>query len=63
MKEVYLAVAKSNYNFSITTAVAAPPPLQMAATPNCPGFNRCTKETRIREPDDLSLNIKYYPIG
>jgi hypothetical protein len=58
MKEVYLEVVKSTYNFSITTAVAAPPPLQMAATPNCPGFNRCTRETRIREPDDLLLKMK-----
>ena len=56
-------LVKIIYNLSITTAVAAPPPLQIAATPSCPGFKRWTRDTRMREPDDLLLYFKIYPIG
>lgn len=34
-----------------TMAVAAPPPLQMAATPYSPGFSWCSRVVRIREPE------------
>ncbi len=34
-----------------TIAVAAPPPLQMAATPYSPGFSWWSSVTRILEPE------------
>lgn len=40
------------YSLSTTIADAAPPPLQMAATPFSPFFKACTKVTTIREPEE-----------
>lgn len=42
----------SLYSLSTTIADAAPPPLQMAATPFSPFFKACTKVTTIREPEE-----------
>lgn len=40
------------YSLSMTIAVAAPPPLQIAATPFSPFFSAWTKVTTTRDPDE-----------
>jgi hypothetical protein len=37
----------------MTIELAAPPPLQIAAAPNCPDLRRWVKVTTIREPEEL----------
>jgi hypothetical protein len=41
------------YSFWMTIELAAPPPLQIAAAPNCPDLRRWVKVTTIREPEEL----------
>jgi hypothetical protein len=35
--------------------LAAPPPLQIAAAPNCPDLSRWVKVTMMREPEELRI--------
>jgi hypothetical protein len=46
------------YSFSINMEDAPPPPLQMAATPICPGFRACIKCKTMRAPDILQSDMK-----
>ncbi len=39
------------YSRLIMMAVDPPPPLQMAAHPNCPGLSALIRLTRIRQPE------------
>lgn len=41
------------YNFWMMTALAPPPPLQIAAHPNSPSFNWCNNVTKILDPEEL----------
>jgi len=47
------------YSFSIIMDDAPPPPLQMAATPFCPGLRACTRCRTIRAPDILQSNYGF----
>lgn len=47
-----------NYNLSIKMAEAPPPPLQMLASPFCPGLRLCTMWPVIRAPDILFNNTQ-----
>jgi hypothetical protein len=46
------ASLRSAHSFSMTMAEAAPPPLQIAATPFSPFLSACTRVTTILHPDD-----------
>jgi len=46
------------YSFWTTIVDAPPPPLQIPAHPNSPGFNWCNNVTIIREPLDLPTSKK-----
>ena len=46
------SLRSGSQSFSTTSALAAPPPLQMAATPFSPDLSACRRVTRMREPDE-----------
>lgn len=47
------------YSFSTIIDEAPPPPLQMAATPFCPGLRAWTRCRTMRAPDILQLNHNF----
>jgi hypothetical protein len=52
---IYTARYRAIYSLWMMIELAAPPPLQIAAAPNCPDLSRWVKVTMMREPEELRI--------